>query len=141
MVDTITSLIEKAIQTDSDNEALTVLRQVRKMYRGTGTAVMPTRPSKNKDMGVGQKQLADVLRQHLQAIQELEAGRERLIKDNSRLSARNQELEKQVLVENIKADEKVLDDAKKVLGHAMRLTVLSVVVGIVAVAAVAVLVV
>jgi hypothetical protein len=116
MVDQVTILIEKAMQSDNDNEALAALRQARKFYRGTGTAVMPRRVVRPQTTEVA---VTDT-REKDERIKYLEDQQQKLMKDNQRLSAENQDLTKKVLDGNFKADDDLLADTQKKLRSALR---------------------
>lgn len=90
MANTLTALIERAMNTDSDNEALSCLRQAKKLYRGEGVT-LPRRVRSKKSTEVAT--LDSVSTRELETVrQTMQADIDRATKSEATLSARNGEL-------------------------------------------------
>lgn len=109
MVDTVTTLIEKAISTDNDNEALACLRQVRKAYKGQGSVVMPRRPApKSETIPVNTVKLSE----YRAAQQAYNEERDRMTREINRLTGELDTIQNAQMREDIRNDEE-LDEAIK----------------------------
>jgi len=98
MVDTVTTLIEKAITTDNDSEALACIKMARRQWKGSGSVVMPRRPAnKPEDIPVNTIKMSE----HLKVCQKYEQARDILIKDNNRLGAENDTLRNAAIKQGI----------------------------------------
>lgn len=121
MVDVVTTLIEKAIQTDSDQEALAALRQARKHYRGTGTAVLPRRVRKDEVISPNTVLKTD----HDKQIAERDETIRKLTQDNNRLGTENTNLKTAQMQGGYAADQEVLDAAAAATKSALKQVIIS----------------
>jgi tRNA A37 N6-isopentenylltransferase MiaA len=120
MVDQVTTLIEKAIQSDNDQEALACLRQVRKVYKGTGSIVAPRRVRRAEELIVPATQTPMItVAEHQAKMDEVERDRVRLLKDNAALSAENIQLRSDKLTAANASDDAVLADVKTEITRAV----------------------
>lgn len=118
MTDRMTTLLETALQTDNDQEALATLRVMRKHYKGTGTVKAPRRVVRDT-VEVPASQDVVPRRSHEAKVAELYEQNKKILSVNQALISENAELNKKLLSENFKADDEVLDAAKEALQKAM----------------------
>lgn len=121
MVDKVTMMIEKAIQSNSDEEALACLRQVRKVYQGTGSVVMPRRDRQPADENVltNVKNMVPI-REHDQTIKSHIERINTLERQNIELNSENDQLKTEKIKGAIAADEEVVADALERIRRAVR---------------------
>lgn len=112
MTNTVTTLLEKAMGSDSDAEALACLNQAKRLYRNEGIA-LPRRVVREQTTVPASATPMITLKEHQAKVDELERDRVRLIKDNSALSAENAELKKKLLDEGTRMDAELIEQNNK----------------------------
>lgn len=112
MTNTVTTLLEKAMGSDSDAERLACLNQAKRLYRNEGIA-LPRRVVREQTTVPASATPMITLKEHQAKVDELERDRVRLIKDNSALSAENAELKKKLLDEGTRMDAELIEQNNK----------------------------
>ena len=94
MTDRITTLLEKAMGSDSDAEKLACLKQAARLHRGD-SVLLPRRVKKQDDLIIpaGMMPVAD----HENAVKSLTEQNERLFKENQNLIVENDKLRREKL--------------------------------------------
>lgn len=94
MSDTLTHLMEFAISTENDEEALGALRKLRKAWKGSGSIKLPN-PPKNLPKRVESDGVS--ASEHRRVIAQFEKINQNLMRDNGQLATANQALLKEKL--------------------------------------------
>lgn len=109
MTATVITLIEKALSTTSDAEALACLKQAKRIYTGTGSLVMPRRVVKKAPLEAESTTIMvpqSEMDAKLAAIVDVN---NRLKADNTTLAAENLDLKSAAFKDAIAADSELLD--------------------------------
>lgn len=117
MTSTVTTLLEKAMGSDSDAERLACLNQAKRLYRGEGIA-LPRRVVREQTTVPASTTPMITVKEHQAKVDELERDRVRLLKDNAALSAENTRLRSEKLTAATAQDDEVLADVKKKIRQA-----------------------